>query len=325
MYRRPKITIVGAGNVGTATAIWTAARGLGDVVLVDVVEGVAEGKALDLEHAAPLEGFDVHLSGSKGYAASAGSDVVMIAAGAPRKPGMSRDDLFDLGARVVRDVAGEIARRSPDAFLIMVSNPLDAMTQLLLDSTGFPHRRVFGMGGLLDSARYRAFIAADLGVSVQDVQGMVIGSHGDTMVPLVSCTSVGGIPLRHLLAADRIEAIVARTRQGGAEVVNLLKSGGASIAPGAAIAVMFEALLRDRKRVLPACVRLDGQYGLHGLCLGMPVLLGGEGVEHILELPLEDAEMQALRHSAAVTRQMVDRLGDLTPQTLAQQETSSSK
>lgn len=313
MHRRPKITIVGAGNVGTATAIWTAARGLGDIVLVDVVDGVAQGKALDLEHAAPLEGFTVQLAGSRDYAATAGSDVVMIAAGAPRKPGMSRDDLLELGAHVVREVAGEIVKHSPDSFLIMVSNPLDAMTQFLLDITGFPPNRVFGMGGLLDAARYRSFIAAELGVAANTVHGLVIGSHGDTMVPLVSCTSVSGIPVRHLLPAPTLDSIVARTRQGGAEIVNCLKTGGAAIAPGAAIATMFEALLRDQKQVLPASVRLDGQYGLSGFCLGVPVVLGGNGVERILEIPLEENEQAALQLSAEAARGLLAKLQALVP------------
>ena len=307
--RRAKVTIVGAGNVGHSAAHWMAARRVADIVLVDVVEGMPQGKALDLLEAGPIEGFDLRITGTNGYEETEGSDVVVIVAGMARKPGMSREELLHVNAGIVADVTREAVRRSPDAHLIVVTNPLDVMVYQAYRVSGFPPQRVMGLSGALDSARFRTFIAQALGVSVQDVAAMVIGAHSDThMVPLASMATVGGIPLRVLLPQERIAAIVERTRKGGAEIVNLLRTGSAFFAPGAAITQMVEALLYDRKRVLPVSAYLTGQYGVHDLFVGVPVVLGAGGVERVLEVPLEGEERAAFDAAVAHIRENVRAL-----------------
>jgi malate dehydrogenase len=303
---RPKVTIVGAGNVGHSAAQWIVSHRLADVVLVDVIEGMPQGKALDLSEAGPIEGFDLRITGSNSYDETADSDVAVIVAGVARKPGMSREDLLNVNAGIVRGVTTEVARRSPDACLIVVTNPLDAMVYLAYKVSGFPPERVMGQSGALDSTRFRTFIAQAAGVSVQDVSAMVIGAHSDThMVPLASLATVGGIPLRRLLAPDRITQLVERTRKGGAEIVNLLKTGSAFFAPGAAITQMVEAILLDRKRVLPLSAHLSGQYGVRDLYVGVPAVLGAGGVERILEIPLEGDERVAFDSAVRSIRENV--------------------
>ena len=279
MAARNKITVVGAGNVGATAAHWLAAKELGDVVLVDIVEGVPQGKALDLAEAAPIEGFDVRLTGLNTYDGTENSDVVIITAGLPRKPGMSRDDLLKTNADIVSKVVDEVVSRSPNSILIIVSNPLDAMCQVALKRSGFPKHRVIGMAGVLDSARYRTFIAMELDVSVEDVQALVLGGHGDTMVPLPRFTTVAGIPITELMSAERIEALSARTAGGGAEIVGLLKTGSAYFAPGNSAVQMVDAIVLDKNRVLPCSVLLEGEYGLNGLYVGVPVKLGAGGLK----------------------------------------------
>ncbi len=292
--RRAQVTIVGAGNVGHSAAQWIVSHRLADVVLVDVIEGMPQGKALDLSEAGPIEGFDLRITGTNGYDETADSDVVVIVAGVARKPGMSREDLLTVNAGIVRGVTAEVTKRSPHACLIVVTNPLDAMVYLTHKVSGFPPERVMGQSGALDSTRFRTFIAQAVGCSVQDVSAMVIGAHSDThMVPLASLATVGGIPLRLLLLPERIAAVVDRTRKGGAEIVSLLKTGSAFFAPGAAIAQMVEAILADRKRVLPVSAYLTGQYGVRGLYVGVPVLLGAGGVERIFDVPLGGDERTA--------------------------------
>src|SRR5207249_5416445 len=279
MGARKKITVVGAGNVGATAAHWLAAKELGDVVLVDIVEGVPQGKALDLAEAAPIEGFDVRLTGSNGYDETANSDVVIITAGLPRKPGMSRDDLLRTNADIVGKVVTEVVSRSPNSILIIVSNPLDAMCQVALRRSGFPKHRVIGMAGVLDSARMRCFLAEALDVSVENVTAFVLGGHGDTMVPLARYSTCAGIPIPELLPKDKIDQIVDRTRNGGAEIVKLLKTGSAYYAPSAATAEMVEAILKDKKKILPCATLLEGEYGISGLFAGVPVKLGARGIE----------------------------------------------
>jgi len=303
--RRHKITIVGAGNVGATAAHWAAAKELGDVVLVDVVEGVPQGKALDLLEASPIERFDSRILGTNGYEETAGSDVVIITAGLARKPGMSRDDLLAKNAEIVRGVTEQVARRSPDAVLIVVSNPLDAMTYVAHKVSGFPKRRVVGMAGVLDSARMRAFIAMELDVSVEDVTAFVLGGHGDTMVPLPRYSTVAGIPLPALLPKERIGEIVKRTANGGAEIVNLLKTGSAYYAPSAAAVEMAEAILRDKKRILPCATLLEGEYGVNGYFVGVPVKLGAGGVEKVIEIELTPEERAALQKSVEAVKELV--------------------
>jgi malate dehydrogenase len=304
--RRAKVTIVGAGNVGHSAAQWIAAHRLADVVLVDVIQGMPQGKALDLSEAAPIEGFDLTVTGANGYDETADSDVVVIVAGVARKPGMSREDLLNVNAGIVRGVTEEVTRRSPHACLIVVTNPLDVMVYLAHKVSGFPPERVIGQSGALDSTRFRTFIAGALGVSVQDVSAIVIGAHSDThMVPLASLATVGSIPLRRLLPQDRIAQIVERTRKGGAEIVNLLKTGSAFFAPGAAITQMVEAILLDRKRVLPLSAYLTGQYGVRDLYVGVPAVLGAGGVERILEVSLEGEERAAFEAAVASIREHV--------------------
>ncbi len=303
--RRHKITIVGAGNVGATAAHWAAGKELGDIVLVDVVEGVPQGKGLDLFEASPIERFDSRIVGTNGYDETAGSDVVIITAGLPRRPGMSRDDLLATNAGIVKGVTREIAARSPDAVLIVVSNPLDAMTYVAKQVSGFPKSRVVGMAGILDSARMRAFIAAELNVSVEDVMALVLGGHGDTMVPLPRYSTVAGIPLPALLPKAKIDAIVERTRKGGTEIVNLLKSGSAYYAPSAAAVEMAEAILRDKKRILPCAALLDGEYGVRGYFVGVPVKLGAGGVEQVIEIELTADERAALEKSVEAVKELV--------------------
>ncbi|HLN12656.1 MAG TPA: malate dehydrogenase [bacterium] len=301
-----KVSIVGAGNVGHTAAQWIVSHRLADVVLVDVVEGMPQGKALDMSQAGPIEGFDVTITGSNSYDDTAGSDVVVIVAGVARKPGMTREDLLNVNAGIVTSVTKEVARRSPRAVLLVVTNPLDVMVYLAYQASGFPPERVMGQSGALDSTRFRTFIARELGVSVQDVSAMVIGAHSDThMVPLASFASVGSIPLRHLLPPDRIQALVERTRKGGAEIVALLKTGSAFFAPGAAIAQMVEAILLDRKRLIGLSAYLTGQYGVRDLFVGVPALLGAGGVERIYEVPLDPAERAAFDEAVKNIRENV--------------------
>jgi malate dehydrogenase len=303
---RAKVSIVGAGNVGHSAAQWMASRQLADVVLVDVIEGMPQGKALDLSQAGPIQGFDVAITGTNSYDDTADSHVVVIVAGVARKPGMSREDLLNVNAGIVTSVTTEVARRSPRAVLLVVTNPLDVMVYLAHRASGFPAKRVMGQSGALDSTRFRTFIARELGVSVRDVSAMVIGAHSDThMVPLASYASVGSIPLRHLLPAERIHAVVERTRKGGAEIVGLLKTGSAFFAPGAAIAEMVEAILLDRKRVMGVSAHLTGQYGVRDLYVGVPALIGTDGVERIYEVPLDPSERAAFDEAVKNIRENV--------------------
>ncbi|MFA0750900.1 MAG: hypothetical protein SLRJCFUN_001303 [Candidatus Fervidibacter sp.] len=303
MLGRAKIAVIGAGMVGSSAALKMAQKELGDIVLVDVVEFVAEGKALDMAESSPLEGFDVALVGkTNDYSVIAGSDVVVITAGVARKPGMSRMDLLMTNAGIIEGIAEQIRRYAPDAIVIVVTNPLDVMTYIAWKVTGFPRERVMGQAGVLDSIRMRYFVAQALGVSVKDVQAMVLGSHGDQMVPLPRYTTVAGVPITELLDAETIERINQRTRDGGAEIVNLLKTGSAYYAPGAAVAEMVEAIVRDKKRLLPASVLLQGEYGLREVFIGVPVILGKNGVERIVELRLTEEELHALHRSAEEVR-----------------------
>jgi malate dehydrogenase len=299
-----KITVVGAGNVGATTAQRLAEKELArQVVLVDVIDGVPQGKGLDIWESAPIEGFDTRLIGTNDYAASEGSDIVVITAGIARKPGMSRDDLLNTNAGIVKQVSEHVKSSSPNAILIVVSNPLDVMSWVAMKTTGFPRERVIGMAGVLDTARYRSFIAEALGVSVRDIQAMVLGGHGDTMVPLLSYTSVSGIPVTQLLDKAKLDAIVERTRTGGAEIVKYLKTGSAYYAPSAAAVQMCEAIAFDQKRILPCAAWLTGEYGQSGIFLGVPCKLGRGGLEQILEVALTDDERAALAKSAEAVRE----------------------
>lgn len=309
MGKRNKITVVGGGNVGATAAHWIAAKELADVVLVDIVEGVPQGKALDLAETAPIEGFDVQLTGTNTYEDTAGSDIVIITAGLPRKPGMSRDDLLKTNADIVGQVSEQVAKYSPDAILIIVSNPLDAMCQVALRRSGFPKHRVIGMAGVLDSARMRCFLAEALDVSVENVTAFVLGGHGDTMVPLPRYSTCAGIPITELLSAEQIEAIVKRTAGGGAEIVALLKTGSAYYAPSAAAVEMAEAILKDKKKILPCAAFLEGEYGVNGLYVGVPCKLGKNGLEQIILINLTAEERIALQKSAASVQELVDVLG----------------
>ncbi|MBA2340157.1 MAG: malate dehydrogenase [Pyrinomonadaceae bacterium] len=309
MGRRNKITVVGAGNVGATAAHWIASKELGDVVLVDIQEGIPQGKALDLAQAAPVEGYDVHLTGTNGYEETKNSDVVIITAGLPRKPGMSRDDLLKTNADIVSKVTEEIAKRSPEAILIVVSNPLDAMCQVALKRSGFPKHRVIGMAGVLDSARMRCFLAEALDVSVENVTAFVLGGHGDTMVPLPRYSTCAGIPVTELLPKDQLDAIVKRTANGGAEIVGLLKSGSAYYAPSAGAVEMAEAILKDKKKILPCAAYLEGEYGINNLYVGVPCKLGARGLEQIIEINLMAEERIALQKSAASVQELVNVLG----------------
>lgn len=311
--RRAKITIVGAGNVGATTAHWCAAAELGDIVLLDIPQAgdMPKGKALDLMQASPVFGFDSTVTGTSDYADSANSDVVVITAGIPRKPGMSRDDLLATNAKIMGAVCEEVKKTSPDAVVIVVSNPLDAMVQRALQVTGFPAARVLGQAGVLDTARYRTFLAMELGVSVEDISALLMGGHGDTMVPLPSCTTVGGIPVTQLLEPARLEEIVDRTRKGGAEIVSLLKTGSAYYAPAAASAQMVEAIVRDKKRLIPCAAYCDKEYGVGGYYVGVPVILGSGGVERIVELDLTESESAAFGKSVDAVKELVATMAGL--------------
>jgi malate dehydrogenase len=304
---RPKISIIGAGNVGATTAHWCAAAELGDIVLLDIpqVGDMPKGKALDLMQASPIVGFDSHIVGTNDYAETAGSQVVVITAGIARKPGMSRDDLLSTNAKIVGSVAEQIKVTSPQAIIIVVSNPLDAMVQRVLQVSGFPAKRVLGQAGVLDTARYRTFLAMELGVSVEDISALLMGGHGDTMVPMPSCTSVGGIPITRLLDSKKLDAIVERTRSGGAEIVGLLKTGSAYYAPAAATTQMVEAIIRDKKRLIPCAAYCDKEYGVGGYYVGVPVILGAGGVEKIIELELTAQEKADFQKSIAAVKELI--------------------
>jgi len=306
-----KVTVIGAGNVGATAAQRLAEKELCDVVLVDIIEGVPQGKALDLAQAAPIEKHDAHLLGANAYDATAGSHIVIITAGIPRKPGMSRDDLLSTNAGIVKKVTREVASRSPQAILIIVSNPLDAMCHVAHDVSGFPKQRVIGMAGVLDSARFRAFIAMELNVSVENTHAFVLGGHGDTMVPLPRYSSVAGIPITELMTPERIAALVQRTRNGGAEIVSLLKTGSAFYAPASAAVEMAESILKDKKKVLPCAAYLEGEYGIRDLFIGVPVKLGAKGVEQVIEIKLSPEENSALQKSAAAVQELKSVLATL--------------
>lgn len=303
-----KVTVIGAGNVGATAAQRLAEKELCDVVLLDVIEGVPEGKALDLTEAAPIEKHDAHLTGGGDYAASAGSDIIIITAGMARKPGMSRDDLLAINKRIVKEVTEKAAPLSPNAVLIIVSNPLDAMCHVAFEASGFPRERVIGMAGVLDAARFSAFIAMELNVSVENVHAFVLGGHGDTMVPLSRYSTVAGIPITELIPPDRLAALVERTRTGGAEIVALLKTGSAFYAPASAAVAMAEAILKDKKKILPCAAYLQGEYGINNLFVGVPVKLGKKGMEEVISITLTAEEQTALAKSAASVRELVDAM-----------------
>ena len=302
---RKKISIIGAGFVGATAAHWAAAKELGDIVLVDILEGIPQGKALDLFESAPIEGFDSNVIGTNTYEATKGSDIVIITSGIPRKPGMSREDLLDINRKIIESVVAEVTAKSPNAILIMVTNPLDTMTYLAIKKSGLPRERVMGMAGVLDTARYRAFIAMELRVSVEDIQALLLGGHGDEMVPLPRYTTVSGIPLSQLLPKEKIDKLVDRARKGGGEIVNLLKTGSAFYAPSAGAIQMAEAILKDKKRILPCCVYLNGEYGLKDICFGVPVKLGEKGVESIIELDLTEEEKGLVAKSAESVKKSI--------------------
>ncbi len=306
---RKKVSIIGAGNVGATAAHWIASKELADVVLVDVVDGVPQGKALDLLEAMPIEKRDVKITGANDYAASANSDIVIITAGIPRKPGMSRDDLLHTNSKIMADVVGKVTQFSPESILIIVSNPLDAMAQSAFRHSGFNRERVIGMAGVLDSARFRAFIAEELHVSVENVTAFVLGGHGDTMVPLPRYSTVAGIPITELIAPDRLAAMVQRTRDGGAEIVKYLKTGSAYYAPSAAAVEMTEAILKDKKKILPCAAYLQGEYGIEGYFIGVPCKLGASGIEQIVEIKLTAEEEAGLKKSAAAVKELCAVIG----------------
>lgn len=303
---RRKITVVGAGNVGATAAQRIAERGYADVVLVDIVEGLPQGKALDMRQAGPVVGYDSPVIGTNGYQETAGSDIVVITSGVARKPGMSRDDLISTNMKIVKGVTEQVVQYSPKCIIIAVTNPLDAMAQLALKVSGFPRQRVVGMAGILDTARFRAFLAMELSVSVGDISAYVLGGHGDTMIPLTRLTTVGGIPVSQVLPKERIDAIVERTRKGGEEIVSYLKTGSAFYAPSAAVAQMVDAIVYDKKQIVPCSVYLEGEYGIKGLFVGVPIKLGAAGVEEIIQMELAPEEQAALQRSAAAVRELVD-------------------
>ena len=305
---RKKISVIGAGNVGATAAFLIAQKQLGDVVMVDILDGLPQGKSLDMAETSPVELFDASISGSLDYDATAGSAVVIITSGSPRKPGMTREDLLQTNARIVGSVAENVVKRSPDCIIVMLTNPLDIMTYHAWKVSGFPSQRVVGQAGILDSARFRYFISLELGVSVEDISALVMGGHGDTMVPLPRYTTVGGIPITQLMSSERIEALAQRTRDGGAEVVNLLKTSG-YYAAGASLAQMAEAIMLDKKRIIPCSAHLTGQYGINDLYTGVPIKLGGGGVEEILEIELTDDELQSLQKSAETYQEGIELLG----------------
>ncbi len=306
--RRAKISIIGAGNVGATCAHWAAAAELGDIVLVDVIEGMPHGKALDLAQAGPLNGYDARIVGTNSYEETAGSDVVVVTSGMARKPGMSREDLLEANKKIVSEVVERCATASPDAVLVVVTNPLDTMTYLAKHVSGFPKNRVLGQAGVLDSSRFRTFVAMELGVSVEDVQALVLGGHGDTMVALPRYCTVSGIPLSELMSQEKIEAICERTRDGGAEIVKLLKTGSAFYAPAASTIQMVESILKDKKRILPCSVYLEGEYGIHGIYFGVPAKIGAGGVESVIELRLTEEEKRRVQISAEAVRKSIEEL-----------------
>jgi malate dehydrogenase len=305
---RRKVTVVGAGNVGATAAQLIVSKQLADVVLVDIIEGVPQGKALDLAESGPVEGYDTRIKGTNGYADTSGSDIVVITAGVPRKPGMSRDDLLRTNYNIVKGVAEQVVAHSPNCIMVVVSNPLDAMTQTAFRVSKFPKNRVIGMAGVLDSARFRTFIGMELNVSVENIHAFVLGGHGDTMVPLPRYSTVAGIPITELLPKETIARLVQRTRDGGAEIVGLLKTS-AWYAPGASIVEMVDAILNDRKKILPCTAYLEGEYGISGLFVGVPVKLGEKGLEQIIEITLTLEERAALHKSAAAVKELVDVIG----------------
>ena len=302
---RKKITVVGAGNVGATLVQRLAERDYADIVMVDIVEGLPQGKALDMRESGPIIGYDTYITGTNTYKETAGSDVCVITSGLPRKPGMSRDDLIETNTRIVKEVTEKLVKASPKTILIVVSNPLDAMCHVAIQASGFPRERVIGMAGVLDTARFRSFIAEELEVSVKDVQAYVLGGHGDTMVPLTKYTTVAGVPVEKLIAKDRLAQIVQRARDGGAEVVALLKTGSAFYAPSAAVAEMVDSIILDKKRILPCAAQLNGEYGYKGLFIGVPCKLGSKGLEQVMELELTGPEKKALDKSAAAVQELV--------------------
>ena len=306
---RKKVSIIGAGNVGSTAAHWLMAKELADVVMIDVVEGVPQGKALDLLQALPIERSDIHITGSNDYADTANSDIVIITAGLPRKPGMSRDDLLHTNLKIMTDVVKNVIVYSPESILIVVSNPLDAMVQAAYRLSGFNRERVIGMAGILDSGRFKSFIAQELKVSVENMSCLMLGGHGDTMVPLVRYTTVASIPITELLPKERIDAIIQRARDGGAEIVKQLKTGSAYYAPSAAAVEMAEAILKDKKKILPCAAYLEGEYGIDGYFIGVPCKLGAAGLEQIIEIKLTDEEHAALMKSAAAVKELCDVIG----------------
>lgn len=305
---RKKISIIGAGFVGATAAHWAAQKELGDIVLVDILEGIPQGKALDLSQAGPIEGFDSRVIGTNGYEETKDSDVVIITSGVPRKPGMSREDLLDVNRKIIESVVSQVVEKSPNAILIMVTNPLDTMTYLAYKKSGFPKKRVMGMAGILDTARFKTFISMELGVSIEGIQALLLGGHGDEMVPLPRYTTISGIPLSQLLSKDKIDRLIDRTRKGGGEIVNLLKTGSAFYAPSAAAVQMTEAIIKDKKRILPCCVYLEGEYGLRDICFGVPIKLGAEGVESIIEVELTEEEKNLVFKSAESVRKSIMEL-----------------
>ncbi len=303
--RRPKITIIGAGNVGATCAHWAASKELGDIVLLDIVDGLPQGKGLDLRQASPVERFDAHIVGTNSYDDTTGSDVVIITSGIARKPGMSRDDLVSTNMKIVRSVMEEAVKASPEAVYIIVSNPLDAMVQTAWKASDLPTQRIVGQAGILDIARFRAFISMELNCSVEDITAVLMGGHGDDMVPLPRYTSVGGIPITELISKDRLDAIVERTRKGGGEIVGLLKTGSAYYAPAAATIQMAEAIIKDKRRILPCAAYCDGEYGVGGYFVGVPCMLGTNGVEKVIELQLDDAERKQFQSSVEHVKELV--------------------
>ncbi len=305
---RDKISIIGAGFVGATAAHWCAVKELGDVVLVDVVSGMPQGKALDLLEAGPIEGYDLNIVGTNDYRETADSDVVVVTAGLPRKPGMTREDLVGINGKIIREVMENVVANSPNAIVILVTNPLDTMVYLAKKVSGLPRERIIGQAGILDGARMRAFIAMELNVSVENTHAFVLGGHGDEMVPLPRLSTVAGIPITELLPPERVEAIMQRTRKGGGEIVSLLKKGSAFFAPSAATMQMVEAILKDRKQILPCCVYMEGEYGLEDICFGVPVKLGSKGVEEVIEIKLTEDEREALERSAGLIRSSMEAL-----------------
>ncbi|UTR11361.1 malate dehydrogenase [Evansella sp. LMS18] len=308
--KRKKITVVGGGFTGTTTALMAAQKELGDVVIVDIPqnEDPVKGKALDMMEASPVQGFDSNITGTSDYKDTADSDIVVITAGLPRKPGMSRDDLVATNANIMKQVTKEIVKYSPDCYIIVLTNPVDAMTYTVFKESGFPKNRVIGQSGVLDTARFRTFVAQELNVSVEDVTGFVLGGHGDDMVPMLRYSYAGGIPLEKLISKDRLDAIVERTRKGGGEIVNLLGTGSAYYAPAASIVQMVEAILKDKKRILPSIAYLEGEYGYEDLYLGVPTILGGDGIEKVIELELNEDEKEALQKSVDSVKNVMELL-----------------